>query len=416
MKRWSIVILVLVIFAVIALIFYFGKKHTDNSSLSYSQNRVVDQVGNGILTFSDQYANIQNDIAFSDKQGSVTSSGNINGTINYKVVDVLAPINLDTEPDLEYPLILGASYPDGKNVDYLVIARRDVANVNKFTAVDQLAIGDPAKIDDIHSFGNNEIIVDANSFYDDGDKASVILTYTFQNNKIVPGKDNIDIDKVIVKPKAALPVTAPEKKNNSSSTDTGGEGSGKVALTFDDGPGVYTPQFLDILKANGVKGTFFMIGQNAENHSDFVQRVRSEGHIIGNHTYDHQQMSKFSYDKQMDEIKKTTDILKGIIPGLNVHWFRPPYGDYNDDTVKVLDALGMEKVMWNVDPRDWSGVSAQEIIDNVLANTRDGSIVLMHDGVANSSETAKALPTIIQSLKDKGFQLVTVSELKGYNN
>ena len=188
-----------------------------------------------------------------------------------------------------------------------------------------------------------------------------------------------------------------------------------VALTFDDGPGVHTPEILDILKNKGVKATFFMIGENAEGKHDFVKRVHDEGHVIANHTYDHVQLSKYSYDKQKDEIQKTNDILKGIISGLNVHWFRPPYGDYNDDTMKVLGELGMERVLWNVDPRDWSGVQADAILDNVLSNAKDGSIVLMHDGVANSSETAKALPKIIDGLRDKGYKLVTVSEIKGYS-
>ena len=406
----TIAIFLIVILTFIGVFFYFSKKQSDNPNLSYSQNRVEDQVGNGTLNFKDPYENTQTNINFKDMSGSVNSTGNVKGTVNYQITDILSPINLDTNPDLEYPIILKASYPDGKNTDYLVIARRDMPNINKYTAVDQVAIGDPARIDDIHSLGNNEVIIDAFANYDDGDKANVILNYTFQNDKIVPGKDNIDINKVITKQKAILPIPANVKK---STTDS--QSNGKVALTFDDGPGVYTQAILNTLKQYDVKATFFMIGQNAESHPDLVKLVNKEGHVIGNHTYDHQQLSKFSYEKQMSEIKSTNDVLTNIIPSLNVHWFRPPYGDYNDDTVKVLDNLGMSMVLWNVDPRDWSGRSADEIADSVISNTKDGSIVLMHDGVANSVETAKALPAIIQGLKDKGFQLVTVSELKGYN-
>jgi peptidoglycan/xylan/chitin deacetylase (PgdA/CDA1 family) len=405
----TIAIFVIIILTFIGVFFCFSKKQSDDPNLSYSQNRVESQVGNGSISFNDPYEGTQSNINFKNMKGSVNSSGNVKGAVDYEITDILSPINLDSDPNLEYPIILKASYPDGKKVDYLIIARRDVPNINKYTSIDQVAIGDPSRIDDIHSLGSNEVIVDAFANYDDGDKANVILTYTFKNDKIVPGKDNIDINKVIAKQKAISPIPAKAKATSES------QSKGKVALTFDDGPGVYTQAILNTLKQYDVKATFFMIGQNAESHPDLVKLVNSGGHVIGNHTYDHQQLSKFSYDKQMDEIKSTNDILKNIVSSLNVHWFRPPYGDYNDDTTKVLDNLGMSMVLWNVDPRDWSGRSAEEIANSVISNTKDGSIVLMHDGVANSVETAKALPTIIQTLKDKGFQLVTVSELKGYS-
>ena len=114
--------------------------------------------------------------------------------------------------------------------------------------------------------------------------------------------------------------------------------------------------------------------------------------------------------EEMDELTKTNNIIENAISGINVHYFRPPYGNFNDDTLNVLSKLGMEKVLWTVDPRDWSGIPANEISNAVLSNVKDGSVVLMHDGVANSSETAKALPGIISTLKDRGYKFETLDK------
>ena len=294
--------------------------------------------------------------------------------------------------------MIKATYPR-KTTTYLLISHVDG---QKLTALDMIEVGDPTQIEDIHS-GNKEVLIDANVATDQGQSEQVILSYTFANNKVIPNPKNVDISKVLVIQKP-VPVVVPPKTDTSTGT------SGKVALTFDDGPGLYTPQILAVLKQYSVLATFFQIGQNADAHPDFVKQVLADGHVISDHTYTHPDLSKLSSDAQMNEINKARLAIQNIIGG-QVHFFRPPYGAYNDDTDGVVSTLAMEKILWNVDPRDWSGIPADDIAQNVLANTKSGSTVLMHDGVANSVETAKALPTIIEGLRNKGFKLVTLPEM-----
>jgi len=394
---WTILAL-----ALIAVGVYYSYKYVQShqSPLSPDQQRFELALGDGIIHFNDPKTNLELDLDFNKKKAiSAIASGNV----NYEITDILQPFNIDAIGAREWPFLLEASYPDGKKIDYLAIAHEDG---RKFKVVDMVAVGNADQIDDLHSLNDREVIVDA--FWGEGtNRERVELSYGFANDKIIPGAANIDISKPKPKP-TPPPAPTPTKKTSDNPTPSGDKG--KVALTFDDGPGRYTPAILAILKDKGVKATFFEIGQNAESHTDYVKAVHDDGHLIGNHTYTHPQMSKLSYEAQMDEITHTNNIINDII-GLTPHYFRPPYGDYNSDTLNVLSKLGMERVMWNVDPRDWSGVPAESILDNVLANTKSGSIVLMHDGVANSGETAKALPDIIDGLRSRGFALVKLSEL-----
>lgn len=394
---WIIFILILVGTGI-----YFSYKYVQShrSRLSPDQQRFELNLGNGIINFKDPKTNLEQDLDFNNKKASISIAS---GNVNYEITDILQPFNIDAQGAREWPFLLEASYPDGAKIDYLTIAREDG---NKYKVIDMVSLGNANQIDDLHSLNDREVIVDA--FWGEGDnKERAQLSYTFSNDKIIPGANNIDISKS--KPKPILPpAPTPDKKTADNPASSGSKG--KVALTFDDGPGKYTPQILAILKDKGVKATFFEIGQNAESHSDYTKAVHDDGHLIGNHTYTHPQLSKLSYDAQMDEITHTNNIINGII-GLSPHYFRPPYGSYNSDTLNVLSKLGMEKVLWNVDPRDWSGVPASDILNTVLSTTKSGSIVLMHDGVANSVETAKALPDIIDGLRSRGYTLVKLSDL-----
>lgn len=388
------------------MLILYGCAYTENR-LSHDQALLEEKMGNGVIHVKDLYKNFEADVQFKNKQAEIT---NDNQKISYAIKDVLQPYNLDSRGPDEFPFLLEVSYQDGKKLDYLVVSHYEN---RKFTAVDQVIVGDPAQIDDIHELDDKEVIVEA--FWGGGaDKEKVQLTYTFQANKIVPDKNNIDITKPKPKP-IPSPTPTPTKTSTPTPTKTsssGGDssGKGKVALTFDDGPGVHTPEVLGVLADKGITATFFMIGENAESRNDYVKRVHDAGHLIGNHTYDHQDLKKLSYDAQYDEINKTNNIIHGII-GLKPHYMRPPYGNYNDDTKSVLSALGMEKVLWNVDTRDWSGISADQIKTAALAGVKDGAIILMHDGVANSSETAKALPVIIDEIKSRGYTMVKISDL-----
>lgn len=402
MKKYLIILLV----AILLVGGYFGFRHYKNTKEKKAevaaqkyedeQIQLLQLLGNGTIQITDPHYQRPVTITFQNKTADMTVSGD---QVKYGLMDALQPFNLDTDLENEYPFLISATYPN-KSTSYLVVAHYD----NKLlTAVDIVEVGDPSKVEDIHHEGD-EILIDANVADDQGKTEQVILSYKFVNNKIVPDPNNADLNKVVKVAKAPA-ATTPKTKQTSNGS------GGKVALTFDDGPGTYTPQILAVLKEYGVKATFFEIGENAAAHPDYVKQIISDGHIIGDHTYTHPDLTKLSYDGQMDEIGKAKTTIEGIA-GNSVRYFRPPYGSYNADTDKVTATLGLERILWNVDPRDWSGVSSDAILQNVLANTKSGSIVLMHDGVANSKETAKALPQIIDGLRAKGFNLVTIPELK----
>jgi peptidoglycan/xylan/chitin deacetylase (PgdA/CDA1 family) len=153
-----------------------------------------------------------------------------------------------------------------------------------------------------------------------------------------------------------------------------------VALTFDDGPHpVFTPQILDILTAKDVKATFFLVGREAERHPDLVRRIVAEGHIIGNHTWNHAHLQGLSEERFSFEIDHTTEVLEAI-SGQDVVCTRPPYGDAKPDTVERLAAHGQASVVWSADSRDFDKPGPGPIVDHSLEGLRPGSIVLLHDG------------------------------------
>jgi len=178
-----------------------------------------------------------------------------------------------------------------------------------------------------------------------------------------------------------------------------------IALTFDDGPSKYaTDDILDILEEYNAKATFFVLGMNVEAYPDKLERAVELGCEIGNHTYDHQNLSKLSKEKveyQIDTTKWCVYEACGTIPTL----VRPPYGIQND---YVRKASTGPIVLWSIDTLDWENRNTETIIKRVLDRAKDGDIVLMHDIY---SFTAKACETIIPELIERGFQLVTVSEL-----
>lgn len=398
------ILIFIVLVVIVGLVFYLIDKQ-NQTKLSFAQQKAEQQLGEGVIAINDLQAKFSKEVDFQNKKASLIY-GDKENRVDYTIFDILQPFNIDEQGDQEWPFLMRAEYSDGKKTVYLIIAREQA---DKFVSVDQVEVGNPEQIDEIHSLNDREVTIDAHIGQGD-DEEKVILSYTLENDKIITGKDNIDLN---TKPKAKEePKPQPAKKDSDQPKDSGG-GKGTIALSFDDGPGKSTPDILDILKSHDIKATFFMIGENAAKRTDYVKRVHEEGHEIGDHTYDHANLQKLSYDAQYDEINHALQIIKGAVPDADIHYMRPPYGNYNDDTIKVLDKLGMEKMLWNVDTRDWSGKSAEAIKEAALSGAKDGAIILMHDGVANSVETAKALPGIIQELKNRGYKMVTISELKG---
>lgn len=186
-----------------------------------------------------------------------------------------------------------------------------------------------------------------------------------------------------------------------------------IALTFDDGPHAeYTPQILDLLAQYDAKATFFIVGSRIEPYLDIIKRQLEEGHEHANHTYDHKMFRKLSDEAIKEEIRKTAEEYERLT-GHKLDLFRPPGGQYNDRIVRLAMEEGYQVVMWSwhQDTRDWSKPGVQNIVANVLYDTRPGDIVLLHDSGGDRKQTVEALKHILPALKKSGWRMVTVSEL-----
>lgn len=178
-----------------------------------------------------------------------------------------------------------------------------------------------------------------------------------------------------------------------------------VAITFDDGPsGMYTEQLLDGLKQRGVKATFFLIGENIEGREKIVKRMYEEGHIIGNHTYSHVELTKMEYGECQAEIERTNVLIESIT-GQRVKYIRPPCGTWDE---KLLYDINMEPVFWDIDPVDWNTRDVFAMVEKVVSSVRDRDIILFHD-IYDTSVTAAL--EVIDRLKSMGYVFVTVEDI-----
>lgn len=178
-----------------------------------------------------------------------------------------------------------------------------------------------------------------------------------------------------------------------------------VALTFDDGPHKECTQaLLDGLKERNARVTFFLMGQNIEGNEELVKRMKEDGHLIGNHSYSHIQLTKAGADVVCQAVDKTSKIIKAIT-GESPQYMRPPYGDWNEE---LECRVGMTTVLWSVDSLDWKLKNKNKIVKRVLKDTEDGDIILMHDIFPTSVDAALE---IIDTLTKRGYTFVTVDEL-----
>ena len=186
----------------------------------------------------------------------------------------------------------------------------------------------------------------------------------------------------------------------------------EIALTFDDGPNPpYTSQILAILQQYGVPATFFVIGSQAAAHPDLVQQESRQGNSVGNHTWTHPlDLTTLPPKEVRAQLQSASDEIEADT-GLSPTLFRPPGGNFNGEVQSLAASLGLSTILWNVDPRDWSRPGTDKIIQNILDTTHNGSIILLHDGGGDRSETAAALPTIITTLEQRGFQFVTIPRM-----
>lgn len=188
----------------------------------------------------------------------------------------------------------------------------------------------------------------------------------------------------------------------------------EVMLTFDDGPSVpYTGQILDILRANGIKATFFLCGASAERYPELVRRIRDEGHEIGNHTWSHPYLHLASRATMALEIDRTQDILEKIT-GTRPVWFRPPFGVRGFPLRGILAERHMKMMLWSDRGHD-GDLDAAGITATTLAQLHPGAIVLLHDGfeakapaLVDRSATVSALPEIIAGVRRAGYRLASL--------
>lgn len=179
----------------------------------------------------------------------------------------------------------------------------------------------------------------------------------------------------------------------------------EVALTFDDGPSPkYTPLLLDGLKERNVRATFFLLGQNVKENQELVQRMQAEGHLLGNHTYNHVQLNKIPETTARQEILKTNNEIYEAT-GKYPEYMRPPYGAWKKNMELCVEML---PVFWDIDTLDWKSQNVDAILKAAGEEPEDGSIILMHDEYQTSVEAALVL---IDRLKEKGYEFVTVDEL-----
>ena len=179
----------------------------------------------------------------------------------------------------------------------------------------------------------------------------------------------------------------------------------KIALTFDDGQSTaWTPTLLDGLKERGVKATFFLIGENADKNPEIVKRMAEEGHLIGNHTYHHVELTKVSENEARLELADTSAVIVRIT-GKEPEYMRPPFGAWQR---KLEQEIQMLPVLWTIDPLDWTTENQDEIVNKVVTEAEENDIILLHDCYKSSIEAGLRIVDILQ---EEGFVFVTVDEL-----
>lgn len=194
-----------------------------------------------------------------------------------------------------------------------------------------------------------------------------------------------------VAPPAALPAAPPAEPSHGHQPT--------VHLTFDDGPDPrWTPQVLAVLRRHGVRAVFFQVGQNVVAHPDLVRQIRSEGHLVGNHTWSHARLTDLRNRAIGGQLDRTDAALGG-----RVRCVRPPYGATDPRVADVIGARGQRAVLWDVDPQDWARPGADRIVRRVLGRVHDGAVVLMHDGGGDRSQTVAALEQVITRLREQGY-------------
>lgn len=179
----------------------------------------------------------------------------------------------------------------------------------------------------------------------------------------------------------------------------------KIALTFDDGPNhIHTLPLLEGLKERGVKATFFLLGQEVVEHPEIAKRIAEDGHLIGNHSFYHEDLSEMETEEAIMQVGRTNEVIYEVT-GQYPQLIRPPFGHTNKD---MIYEPPMVEVLWTIDSRDWELSDVGMIMQNVLPEAREDAIILMHDASKSSVQAAFA---IVDCLQEKGYCFVTLDEI-----
>ena len=185
-----------------------------------------------------------------------------------------------------------------------------------------------------------------------------------------------------------------------------------IALTFDDGPSKYTWDIVNTLQAHKARATFFVLGNRVPTHQAAIDNVLANHNEIASHSMAHKNLTKLSAVEMTGQIRPVDEALQqqhAYTPTL----FRVPYGAKNESVQETLKAEGKPIIGWSVDPYDWKVKDKDKVVEHILSHVQDGDIVLMHDIY---QPTAEAVAELVPALQEKGYQLVTVSELAKFRN
>ncbi len=212
------------------------------------------------------------------------------------------------------------------------------------------------------------------------------------------------------KPEPTKPLPSLPEGEPSKLVVSGDRSCKMIALTYDAGSGADGAEaILDVLKKHGVTSTFFLTGKWVEKYPDLAKRIAAEGHEIANHTYSHPDLTKLPPTEVLDEIKKGEDAIKKVTGKETRPLFREPYGAFDDAERRLVRQAGYSySVYWDVDTLDWQFPPVETLVKRITEKSKNGSIVLMHLNVPDSAISSdQAIPM----LREKGYNLVTVSEL-----
>ncbi len=197
-------------------------------------------------------------------------------------------------------------------------------------------------------------------------------------------------------------------------TDSG-ERQKNIYLTFDDGPGPYTGQLLDLLKIYDIKAAFFVVAQSAAEYPELIARMQDEGHLVGVHSLNHRSAMVQTPEQTRMDLAESVGILRGL--GVNVRFYRPPWGHVNWETLRQIKKMNLTRVLWHVMAQDWrADTTADEIQYKLLKRTGRGDIICLHDGRGRDEAPARMLEALNASIPiwlEEGWQFKRLDERKG---